>query len=91
MSNQTATRQSINEAETAALIRASAGRVLPLRFGPGWVALDNVPAAGWAVQELAMLRRYAHQTCATCGRTYQAIDFRGNPHVSLCSNPQVKP
>lgn len=53
----------VSAAETADLIRRSEpgthamGRVLPLRFGPGWAALDaNTPRDHWAYQALAEIR-----------------------------------
>ena len=57
----------ITEAETAELIRRSygpntscPGHVLPLRFGPGWVALElGVSQDHWAYQALAQIRGIA--------------------------------
>lgn len=53
----------VTESETAELIRRSnperfaMGRVLPLKFGPGWAALDsNTPQDHWAYQALAEIR-----------------------------------
>ena len=32
--------------------------------------------------------RYEQVKCASCGRVYQRMDFRGNPHVFLCERPE---
>ena len=41
--------------------------------------------AGRAVAEYHDAR-YDYSVCAGCGQSYQNIDFRGNPHVSLCND-----
>jgi hypothetical protein len=32
--------------------------------------------------------RYEHVKCATCGATYQRIDFRSALHAIPCTNPK---
>lgn len=48
----------ITESELAALTRAAGtDRVLPLKFGPGWVEIDACgPSAGWALDMLRVIR-----------------------------------
>lgn len=35
-------------------------------------------------------RAYEHVPCATCGRSFQRIDFRCAAHLLLCDNPVME-
>ena len=44
-------------AEYSALIREAVdGKVVAARFGPGWVALDDVPQNDWAIKRVMEMR-----------------------------------
>lgn len=47
----------LTSAEYSALIRAAVdGQIVIATFGPGWVALQDVPENDWAFERLAEMR-----------------------------------